>query len=54
VQDLAFGARAVRALLVPRVATATLGAGAGGGAPFNIIPLHIKNLILPTTRWVNQ
>ena len=37
-----------------RVATATLGADAGGGAPFNILPLHIKNLIPPTMSWVNQ
>ena len=39
---------------VPRMATSTLGAGAGVGAPFNILPLHIKNLILPTMSWVNQ
>ena len=39
---------------VSRVATATLGGGAGGGAPFSTLPLHIKNLILPTMSWVNQ
>ena len=39
---------------VPRVATATLGAGAGGAPPFSILPLHIKNLVPSAMSWVNQ